>query len=328
MKFRNQFMKYQIHANEAVLDDTGGDTNGDDVSGDDLSGGEGSTTDSSVEGVSDSSTDTTTDSSVDAKGAWPDDWQQRFSKGDEKLQKVASRYASPEAAFEALVAAQQRIRSGELKPALPENATDDELAAWREDHGIPAKPEDYDLTFDSGLVIGEEDKPIVDEFLSIAHEHNMTPEQVKSVIEWNETQKEAQAEERIAMEEQQRVEALDKLNVEYGGNFRRNINMIEGVLSMLPEGVREEFQSARLPDGTALFNNTDVIRGFVQLANELNPAGIVAPAGGGDPMKGLSEEIANIENTMKTNRTAYNKDEAMQARYRELLVAREKMQSR
>jgi len=328
MKFRNQFMKYQIHAIEAALDDTGGDTNGDDVSGDDLSGGEGSTTDSSVEGVSDSSTDTTTDSSVDVKGAWPDDWQQRFSKGDEKLQKVASRYASPEAAFEALVAAQQRIRSGELKPALPENATDDELAAWREDHGIPAKPEDYDLTFDSGLVIGEEDKPIVDEFLSIAHEHNMTPEQVKSVIEWNETQKEAQAEERIAMDEQQRVEALDKLNVEYGGNFRRNINMIEGVLSMLPEGVREEFQSARLPDGTALFNNPDVIRGFVQLANELNPAGIVAPAGGGDPMKGLSEEIANIENTMKTNRTAYNKDEAMQARYRELLVAREKMQSR
>lgn len=315
MKFRNRFMKYYVRAAEDAATDDGAAASSAD-------GGDGEANSDAGAGGEDGSATGGVD------GFWPSDWRDQVAKGDDKLSRLAGRYASPEAVFEALVSAQNRIRSGELKSSLPENPTDEEMAAWRADNGIPEKPTDYDLSFDSGLVISDEDKPLIDAFLETAHSVNMTPAQVKAAIEWNEGQREQEAIRRQEMDEQQRQQAQDTLNVEWGNDFRRNINMVSGLLNYIPESVRSGLTSARLPDGTALFNHPDVLRGFAALAGELNPAGVVVPAGGGDPMKGVDEEIGAIEKTMRENRTAYNKDEAMQARYRELITAREKLQSR
>ena len=261
------------------------------------------------------------------KGYWPEDWQARVSKGDEKLAKLAGRYASPEAAFEALVAAQNRIRSGELKNALPENPTPDQLKAWRKDNGVPDAPDKYDLKFDNGLVISDEDKPVIDEFLKAAHDNNLTESQAKAAIAWHYQNLEQQAEAREELDSTERQACLDELNVEWGKGFRRNVNAIESVLSRFPDDVREAFKSARLPDGTAVFNSPQVMRAFADLALELNPAGIVTPFDG-DPMKGIDEEIKEIETLMRTNRKEYNRDEAKQERYRELLDAKSKMSQR
>lgn len=263
-----------------------------------------------------------------AKGYWPDDWVTRVSKGDEKIAKQIGRYASPEAMAEALIAAQTKIRSGELKAALPKDAKPEEIAEWRKNNSIPESPDKYDLTFESGLVIGDDDKPMIGEFLKAAHEKNYSPDQVKSAVEWYYKEQERQAQERQDMDNEQRTQTLDALNQEWGGNFRRNINMVEGLLSMFPESVRDSIKSARLGDGTALFNSPDAIKGFVSLALELNPSGTIVPAGNGDQMKGVEEEIAGIEKVMRENRSTYNKDEKMQARYRELIGAREKIKSR
>lgn len=309
MKFRNRFLKYVIHANEAAAVDDGGAAAGDTGDGatdDDLGGAGGEP----------------------AQGYWPDDWASKMTNGDEKLSKIAGRYASPEAMFNALVAAQNRIRSGELKPALPDNPSDEEMAQWREDNGIPKSANDYDLTFDSGLVLNDEDKETYQGFLDAAHNANFTNEQVKAAIEWDNIRQEEEINARHELDADQRTAALDELNVEWGGNFRRNVNMVQGLLNMLPEDVRDEFRAARLPDGTALFNNANILRGFAAIAGELNPAGVVVPAEGGDPMKGVNDEIAEIESFMNKDRKAYNKDEKMQARYRELLGAREKLNAR
>ena len=59
-----------------------------------------------------------------------------------------------------------------------------------------------------------------------------------------------------------------------------------------------------------------------------NPAGVVVPGSHADPSKGVDDEISTIEKTMRTNRSEYNRDEKMQARYRELLGAREKLKPR
>lgn len=264
----------------------------------------------------------------EAKGYWPDDWVTRVSKGDEKLAKQLGRYASPEAMAEALVAAQAKIRSGELKAALPKNAKPEELAQWRKDNGIPDKPEDYDLKFDSGLVIGDEDKTIIDAFLKTAHAKNMAPDQVKASVEWYYEEQKRQTESRLAKDDEQRVATLDALNAEWGNNFRRHVNMIDGLLAKMPESVRDSFKGARLADGTAVFNHPDILRGFAALALELDPAGTLTPAGNGDPSKNVDAEIAEIEAFMRSNRMAYNKDEKKQARYRDLLGAREKLQKR
>jgi hypothetical protein len=288
----------------------------------------GDTTSTTVVTGSDTKATDTTATTVKADaGYWPTDWQDRVSKGDEKRAAHVKRYSSPEAMADALIAAQNRIRSGELKTALPENPKPEELAAWRKENGIPEAPEKYELKFDNGLVIGDDDKPAIDEFLKAAHQANMAPAQAKAAVEWYYREQQRQAEVQAAKDEQQRIEALDKLNVEWGSQFRTNINRIQNdVLSRFPTDVREAMESARLADGTALFNHPEIIRTFMALANEINPAGVVVPAGGGDMTQSLNDEIKGIEAKMGTK--AYIKDEAMQARYRELIDIRGKLQQR
>ena len=257
---------------------------------------------------------------------WPDDWQKRLSKGDTKLEKRLARYASPEAVADALIAAQNRISSGELKTVLPKDAKPEEIAQWRKDNGIPDAPEKYDLTFQNGLVIGEKDKPIVDGFLKSAHAANMAPEHVKTAVQWYYQEQERQAEERAKQDDTERLASLDSLNAEWGGAFRRNVNMVNGLLSRFPEAVRDALKSARLPDGRGVFNDVDVMRGFAALALELNPAGVVVPSGQGDVAKTMDDEIKQIEAKMGTKE--YTKDEKVQARLRELYDARESMAQR
>ena len=268
---------------------------------------------------------------ADDKGYWPADWQDRVSKGDEKRAAVLKRYASPEAVADALIAAQTRIRSGALVPTLPANAKPEELAAWRKDNGIPEKASDYDLKFDNGIVIGEQDKPVIGKFLEAAHSQNMRPEQVKATVAWYYQEQERLAEETAQRDETQRLETLDKLNVEWGKNFRTEVNLIHSVLSRFPDDVREALEGARLPDGRALFNHPEVMRGFSAIARELNPAGVLAPSGGGDVAQTLKTEIEQIEKWMSAPRKSpdgkkYWEDDKVQARYRDLLDMRMKME--
>lgn len=265
---------------------------------------------------------------AEVKGNWPENWQTLASKGDAKKLAALGRYASPEAMADALIAAQNRIRSGELKTALPKDAKPEELKAWRAENGIPETADKYDLKFDSGLVIGKEDRPVIDGFLATAHENNVHPDQAKGVIEWYYGEQERQTAERHALDDDQKRTATDALNAEYGSEFRGNINAMEGLLSTFPESVRNAMRGARLPDGTGLFNSVDVIRGFVQLAKEINPAATLVPGGGGDAQKGIGDRIAQIEKVMTDNRKAYDKDEKMQAELRQLYASREKLAAR
>lgn len=258
-------------------------------------------------------------------GAWTDDWVARMARGDDKRQARLSRYASPEAVADALIAAQNRIASGEMKSVLPKDAKPEEIAAWRKENGIPETPDKYDLNFQNGIVIGEKDKPIVDGFLKRAHESNMPPDQVKNTVQWYYEEQVRQSEARAAKDQSEKSEALDALNAEYGQSFRRNVNLVEGVLSQFPESVREKLKGARLPDGRGVFNDPDVFRGFVALALQANPAGTVVPAGGGDPAKGTLDEYQAIQKVRAENRAAYSKDDKMQVRERELIDAMIKM---
>ena len=265
-----------------------------------------------------------------AKGYWPEDWKNTISKGDEKRANVLGRYASPEAVADALIAAQAKIRSGELKSSLPEKANDKQLADWRKDNGIPEKPEDYDLKFESGLVIGADDKPFIDEFLKSAHSKNLSPDQVKSSIEWYYDTQNKQAEAQLEKDEAESQETQDKMYSEWGNDTRRNVNLINSVLSRFPEEVADSLKSARLADGTAIFNNYDVMRTFLGMALEMNPAGISTPAGGGDVMQTLNDEIASIKSLMSApegskEHSKYWKDQKVQDRYRTLIEQRDKM---
>src|SRR5437899_6272156 len=102
---------------------------------------------------------------------WPEDWREQIYGSDPKLLARLQRYGSVKDVANALVAAQNRISSGELKSALKANATPEEAAAWRLENGIPETPDKYDLKMPSGIVFGEADKPFIDSYPKHPHGH-------------------------------------------------------------------------------------------------------------------------------------------------------------
>ena len=224
---------------------------------------------------------------------WPSDWREKYAGGDEKKLKVLSRYASPEAVFDAQLATWQRFSAGELKSALPKDATPEQVTAWRAENGIPESPDKYDLALDNGLTIGENDKPIIDGFLAKAHDANYTPAQAKQAVQWYfEHMQEAQA--KIA-EDTKRVEQQteDALRAEWGQDFRPNMNAINGLLdSFVPAGDEEL--------------RTRILNGAKQNANFAKM------------LAGMALQV------MREKRTEYTRAEKMQERYRMLLDARQR----
>lgn len=263
-------------------------------------------------------------------GYWPDDWRTKSAKGDAKLEARFARYANPEAALTALIAAQNRISSGELKTQLGKNPSAEELTAWRAEQGIPEAPEKYDLDLGGGFVIGEQDKPLVAEFLKAAHGSNQTPEQVKASLRAYYAVNEQITATRADDDRRIQEEATETLRTEWGPEFKRNITLVHNLLDVTtsPE-VKQAFLGGRLADGTPIGSSPEALKMLLGLALVNNPSATVVPgASGGNQAEKVDEAIDAIEKTMRTNRTAYNKDEKMQARYRELLTVRETLNKR
>ncbi len=78
-----------------------------------------------------------------------------------------------------------------------------------------------------------------------------------------------------------------------------------------------------MPDGRAVANDPDMMRALITWAKEINPVGTVVPSGG-DQTGAIETEIDKIRQVMRTDRRAYDKDEKMQERFRQLLEARDK----
>ena len=251
-----------------------------------------------------------------AKGYWPDDWQKRIAGDDEKMLKQVSRYQSPEEIWKKARSLEQRLSSGELKPMLPKDAKPEELAAWRKDNGIPETPDKYEL---KDIKVPEAEKDAIGAFLKDAHTANLTPDQAKAAV-GSYLNLRAQAErQRQELDETQRLEAIDALASEWGGQFSRNKNLVSNVLAKFPESVREAFLSARLPDGRAIFNSPDIVKAFVSLELMNNPSGVVVGAGGGDLGKSMVDRYQEIQKIMREDRNRYNKDDALQTEHRSII---------
>jgi hypothetical protein len=213
--------------------------------------------------------------------------------------------------------AQQKI-SANSNVELPENPTEEEIAAYREAKGIPKEPEGYYEKF-GDLQVGDEDKPYLDEFLkTVAHPNNWSPEQVKAAYEFQRANTEAQ----MAAYEEQNDNAFEEtqslLKEKWGKEYDANITQVNNLVNLMGEEAAEIFHSVRSADGIGLFNHPVVAEAVLNLAKEINP--LPASVGGsGANEQSIGDELREIEKVMNTNRSAYNKDQAMQQRYVDLI---------
>ena len=262
---------------------------------------------------------------ADTPADWPADWRAKIT-GDAKHLKTLDRFASPNAMFESYVALRSKVDSGELRAnsPFPAAGTPEEQAAWRKSHDIPESPDGYQLELKDGLVIGEADKPAIESFMQVVHNENLPPSAANAVVNWYYELQEKNMDDLEARDATFLQQSEDSLRAEWGGEYRTNVNMIKGLVGTLPESVRDLFTGARMANGDALINHPDMARWLVHTARTINPTATVVPNNGGNIANAIEDEIASIEEFMRKDRAAYNKDEKMQERLRLLYAGRER----
>lgn len=253
------------------------------------------------------------------------DWRDSIAGDDDKFKSQLQRFESPQDFGNSFREAQQKIRSGQLKPELPEDATEDQIKAYREANNIPLEVEGYLENLPDGLVVGDDDKDIMLDFLSAMHEVNAPKAVADKMVAWYNDFEQRQQDAIAELDAQQTQEATDFLRDSekgWGNDFRTNMNLVNSLLdSHFGEEAKAQLLNGRFQDGRGFFNDPQVLMGLASISRAIND---VAPLIAQDPdkMQSLNDEIAEIEKVMSTNRSAYNKDEKMQARYRELLELR------
>jgi hypothetical protein len=253
-----------------------------------------------------------------------DDWRARMAGDDDKLLGFLGRYQSEKAFVEAAKKDRETARS-KLGGKLPENPTDEDLAEYRKQNDIPDDPKGYLDKLSDGLVIGDDDKPALEKVLAKAHAAHASPAVANAFIEgYYELLDEQAATQSEAVAANKR-ENDDALREEWGPDYRRNVNATDAYLATLPAEVSGAIVGGTDDKGMPLGANADFIKWLTGMALEANPLGTVVPGAGANQASAIADEMKAIEDFMRTNRSAYNKDEAKQARYRELIEAKLKL---
>lgn len=253
------------------------------------------------------------------------DWRDGIAGEDEKFKSTLERFKSPGDFGNAFREAQQTIRSGQFKQPPGEDATPEQIASFREANNIPQEAAGYLENLPDGLVLGDEDKELFTDFLGAIHEVNADPAIAHKAVEWYNGFKEKEQDYLASTDAAQHQETEDQLRQEWGGDYRQNINLVGAFLEKtFGAEVKEVLMDARGPDGRAIMNHIGVLQGLADQARATLHPMQLAGQSAGDAMKATDDEIAEIEKVMRENRAAYNKDEAMQARLRDLYEIRSK----
>ena len=247
-------------------------------------------------------------------------WRAPFVGDDEKYAKRMEKFTTQEDYGKNFREMETLISAGELLKPLPENATEDDIKAFREQQGIPLEVKDYLENLPEGLVIGEDDKPIVADFMNTLHKLNVPPAVGHAAIEWYNKFQEEQGAAIAEQDKSHEDETTDALRERWGSEYRLNINIAKGALAELPEEKRDMFLDARMNDNRALFNDAEVMGWLAGVGRKINPTATIVGAGGGDS-KTVDTRIAEIEATMGT--PAYIKNPKVQEELKGLYTIRD-----
>lgn len=267
---------------------------------------------------------------VDYFSTAPEDWRSQmltkagYKEGEDfdKAMKQLDRVSDMGGLAKNYLEAQSKIRAGEISDGLPENPTDEQMANWREAHGIPQAPEEYSLSLDEGLELTEGDDEAMKEVFQIAHSNNVAPDAVNGIINSLLKYDQSKVNERISQDGIDKQMTDKQLKEAWAGDYSTNLNMIKGLVNQLPADIKEDFEGARMPDGTGVFNNPSVMVAMAEWARKINPAATVVP-NSSNPMQTMNDEITALESRM--GESGWHKDIDAQTRYQSLITAKEQM---
>ena len=266
-----------------------------------------------------------------------ENWRDVMAGGDAKTVQYLSRYASPANVAKALLAMRQKMDAGEIIRSKPEGDPNDPaikqaLNEWRAQANVPQTPEGYLEKVPDGLVFGEADKPILTDFLKDMHGKDAPPAYVHAALQWYKAREQQTIADRAEADKQGRTQSEDALRSKWGPDYRGNMNGAASLFTTYgSKDLATRFFSARMADGTPLGDDPATLEMLVAISRELNPSGTVVPAPGQTTMQSITSELAQLRIEMsdtKGKQYDYWKNEAKQARFRELVQVEEKIKSR
>lgn len=230
----------------------------------------------------------------------------------------------------------KKIADGSYKKPPGEKATPEELTAYRELNGIPETPEGYLEKLPDGLVIGDEDKPIVDHFLKAFHAKHTDPAVVSSAIKayYDMVDETEGARQQANVAAKAAVD--DEMKAEWGPEYPQNVGMVNAMLEGMPKEAQEELLQSTMPDGSQILNSPNFMRWMAETAKALNLTGSVAPSGQADAV-GIEQEMADLAKASGDKYGPYWKGPAhptrkgetiMSARHLELIEQKERLAKR
>lgn len=266
---------------------------------------------------------------------FPENWREQLAAGDEKKLERLKRYQSPSAVVDALAGIQQRISTGEYKRAKPpEDAKPEEIAAWRAEHGLPVKVEDFPLPLAEGVKLEElpeHERANVKAIQETFFKADMTPAQATQVLATYNSMVEAQ-QEAMADADAQAQDALeDKLRADWGADYKGNIALNERF-------IKTEFGSpelangillARLPDDKSLGEfagrrlvDLPIFNAFLNKMARTTTTGDVLETGEAS-LQGVESRIEELRKIMATDIRRYRR-EGLDKEYERLLAVQDK----
>lgn len=245
---------------------------------------------------------------------WPDTWRESIAESlaDPKAGEALKRYQSPAELAKALLAAQQKIRSGEYKRAvpLPEDADEATVKAWREEQGLPPSPDDYKIPTLAGVEYDKLDdntKAHLGEFKTAFHQANLTQAQsdtvANTIVRVAESQM-MQVAEADALN-QERLE--DTLRAEWGRDYRPNLKTTHAWLSQQFGDDTDGVLMARMPNGQRLADMPKFLKLMSQAALG-SGSDVFVDEGGAQPLS-LEGRRAEIEKIMNTDFSRYQRED-------------------
>lgn len=253
------------------------------------------------------------------KSPWPDDWRVQMANGDARAARLLERYTSPDAVGKALMSAQQRIRSGEVKLRPGPEATDEQRAEWRLEHGIPETAQDYEVPI---LLDGKyEDldefgKASIDAFRGTFHELDMPPEHAEKIMSVANDVALQQMERQAETDAMRQEETEDTLRMDWGADYKKNIALNAQFMQDRLGDSWQSFVTARTPEGLRLADDPKFNKFINQMARA--EGGTVLQTGETAAGHNVQARIEEIRKVMSTDYSRY-KREGLDVEYSKLL---------
>jgi len=111
-------------------------------------------------------------------------WRDDFAGDDDKFKSTIERYATPADFAQSWREQRATISDGKYSKPPGEGATEDDIKAYREANGIPMESAAYMDNLPDGLVVGDDDKEIMADFMGVLHKVNAPPGIAHVAIEW------------------------------------------------------------------------------------------------------------------------------------------------